>query len=304
MGAALCDSSAAARTVFAAADQVTGLPVTEICRTGSLEQLTQTEFTQISVVATSLAAAAALAEHLGHVPEAVAAAGHSVGELAAMCWAGSLSLEETFLLVAERGRLMARDSAQVDGIMAAVIGLDATALVGVCRRAFEQTGQQVQVANHNAPDQVVISGARVAVEAAGKIAQADGASRVILLNVGGPFHSIFMTEAAREFAGICATATFNEPRCPIILNTTALPETDPVALRNELATQITSPVRWSESLQALVQLGCTHVVEIGPGRVLSGLVRRTAPQLSATSAGTPEALGQAAALWEDPEPAA
>jgi [acyl-carrier-protein] S-malonyltransferase len=297
MGAALCDASAAARQVYALADRVTELPITDVCCTGTIEQLTQTEFTQIAVVATSLAAAALLEERLGHVPEARAAAGHSVGELSAMCWAGALTLESTLKLVATRARLMSRDSAKVDGTMVAVLGLAADALVDVCTRASKETGSIVQVANLNAPDQVVLSGERSAVTAAGVLAQAAGASRVLPINVGGPFHSAYMAEAGHAFADSCRATDFAMPRCPIVLNTTAEPSRDPEALRTELGVQITSPVRWSESVQALGAAGTTTFLELGPGRVLSNLVRRTLPGATTMSAGTPESIEEARSLW-------
>lgn len=297
MGASLCAASEAARRVFALADEVSGLPITEICATGPIEQLTQTEFTQVSLVTTCLAAAALLEEQLGQPPRAMATAGHSVGELTAMCWAGALSLRDALRLVAERGRLMARDSARVDGTMVAVLGLSGGELREICARASEQAGASVQVANLNTPDQVVLSGARSAIEVASALAQAAGANRVLSLNVGGPFHSKYMAEAGRDFAEQCAAVSFREPRCPIMLNTTAAPETKAEVLRDELGQQITSPVRWSETIQALGALGCSTFVELGPGRVLGNLARRTLPGAKTLAAGTPEAMGEVTSLW-------
>lgn len=297
MGAPLCGASDAARRIFALADQVTRLPITEVCSTGSIEELTRTELTQVAVVTTCLAAAAFLEERLGLVPPSLATAGHSVGELTAMCWAGALSLEDTLRLVSERGRLMARDSANVDGAMVAVLGLDAGTCMDICERASEQTGLRVQVANLNAPDQVVLSGARPAIEAATTLALAAKANRVLPINVGGPFHSVYMAEAAGEFTATCAQVTFQPPRVPVVLNTSAAAETDPLALRAELGAQITSPVRWADTIQALADLGCDTFLELGPGRVLSNLTRRTLPAAKVMAAGTPDAIDEIAVLW-------
>ena len=297
MGKALCEASARAREVYAAADRVTGLPITELCVSGAIEELTRTDRTQVAMFATSLAVAAALEEALGFAPTALGTGGHSVGELAAICWAGALSLEDGLALVYQRGLLMERDSNRVDGTMVAVLGLDTERLESVCTEASKQSSAHVQVANLNAPGQVVISGARVAVEAAATLAQAAGASRVLPLNVGGPFHSVYMSDAAVAFASLCSHVAFSEARFPVVLNTTAAATTEPEALRDELSGQITRPVRWAESVQTLSRLGCTVFLELGPGRVLGGLVRRTLPDATVVSAGDTEALAGAAQIW-------
>lgn len=298
MGLALCEASESARDTYAIADRVTGLPISELCCNGTLAELTRTDVAQLAVVTTSLAAAAALEEQLGFPPSAVAAAGHSVGELAAMGWAGALSVEDTLTLVRERGRLMERNSTATLGAMVAVFGLTPPQLEAVCNAAAEETGASVQMANFNAPDQIVISGARQAVEIATRLATGAGAQRVVPLNVGGPFHSVYMTSAAQDFAAACREVSIRPPRLPIVLNTTAGPTIDPDALRQELSVQVTSPVRWSESMETLSRMGCETFVELGPGRVLSSLARRCLPAAQALSAGTPIALGEAARLWQ------
>src|SRR5207249_1576445 len=159
----------------------------------------------------------------------------------------------------------------------AVLGLEAGQLEKICAEASAKSGATVQVANLNASDQVVISGARVAIEAASELAKAAGAGRVLAITVGGPFHSTYMQDAATEFAARCRGVTFNDARTPVVLNTTAQIESRAGALQDELSTQITQPVRWSESVQTLSALGCTTFVELGPGRVLGGLIRRTLP---------------------------
>ncbi len=297
MGRALCESSARARDVYTAADRVTGLPITELCTDGSMDELTRTDRTQVAVLTTSLAAAAALEEQLGYTPPALATAGHSVGELSAACWAGALTLDDALALVCQRGRLMGRDSSQIDGTMVAVLGLDAGRLETVCAQASAQTGESVQVANINAPDQIVLSGSRAAIDAATTLAQAAGASRVLPLRVGGPFHSVYMSEAAKDFASACESVAIAPARLPIVLNTTGTATTEAAAVRDELSTQITRPVRWSDSVHTMAGLGCVTFLELGPGRVLAGLVRRTLPEVKVVSAGTPDTIAEAAQLW-------
>ena len=288
MGTALRRASRAAEDLFQLAEDVTDLPLRKLCEEGPLSELTRTSVAQIGVVVVSLAAAIHLEEMLSRKPEAIAVAGHSVGELAAYCWAGALDAETAIRLVHRRGQLMERDSSQVDGTMVAVLNLDAEALLSVCTQASAQTGSTVQVANLNAPGQVVLSGERTAIAAASELATAAGARRVIQLTVGGPFHSRYMEPAARDFADAIGHADFHQPHTPIVLNTSAAATTDVEALRGELVTQITNPVRWEDSLQALARLGCTTFIELGPGQVLTGLVRRTLPEAGAVSAGTPE----------------
>lgn len=300
MGATLCESSPAARAVFALADEITGLPISALCSQGTIEDLTRTDRTQVAVFTTSLAASAALQERLDSLPTAIATAGHSVGELAALCWAGALTFEAALKLVTERGRLMARDSERVDGTMTAVLGLDAERLETICREASSEALGTVQVANINASDQIVISGARSAVDLAASRAKAAGASRVLPINVGGPFHSTYMAAAAADFASLCQEVEITAPRIPVVCNTNAAPTTDPAELRHELMIQITSPVRWSESVRRLAQMGCSQFVELGPGRVLGSLVRRTIPEAETFAAGTPDTIAGIGHLWSTP----
>jgi [acyl-carrier-protein] S-malonyltransferase len=298
MGTALCKASPAAEQIFQLAEDVTGLPLRKLCEEGPLTELTRTSVAQIAVVAVSLATAAHLEELLGHPPEATGVAGHSVGELAAYCCAGTLDVETTIRLVHQRGQLMERDSAQVDGTMVAVLNLDADRLQAVCADASAQSGSTVQVANHNAPGQVVLSGNRAAIAAASDIATAAGARRVIPLAVGGPFHSRYMDAAARDFRTLVAEVIFRPPHTPIVLNTTAGGTTDIDLLRDELSVQITSPVRWEDSLHTLVGMGCDTFIELGPGQVLTGLVRRTLPEARTYAAGSPEALAAVVDLYK------
>lgn len=279
MGASLWQSSAAARDLFAEADRATGLPLTQVCFQGPLETLTDTAYAQPGVVATSLAAAEALRELLaraGTQAEPAFCAGHSVGELAALARAGAITAGDALRLVAARGRLMAEASALADGSMVAVMGLEESPLVQLCEAASQETGASVQVANLNAPGQVVVSGNRKALARASELARAAGARRVIELDVSGPFHSIYMQPASDAFRALVESTPVVPSPVPVVLNVNAQPSQDPDEIRRELVVQVTSSVRWADSVKTMVGLGCTVFVELGPGQVLSGLVKRIA----------------------------
>jgi [acyl-carrier-protein] S-malonyltransferase len=297
MGTGLRQDSRAAEAIFLLAEDITRLPLRQLCDQGPLSELTRTSIAQVAVVTVSLAALAAVEETLGERVAARAVAGHSVGELAAYCCAGALDAETTLRLVHRRGELMERDSAAADGTMVAVLNLDADTLQAICGAASRRTGGSVEVANLNAPGQVVLSGDRAAIALASELAAAAGARRVIPLNVGGPFHSRYMKLAGHEFHGLVAEARFHEPHTPIVLNTTAASTTNPDELRGELSQQITSPVRWEESLHTLAEMGCATFVELGPGQILTGLVRRTIPDARVLAAGTPETVESVAGLF-------
>lgn len=278
MGASLWRSSPAARRVFETADEVIGVPLTQVCFEGPPEKLTDTAFAQPAVVVVSLAAAAALAERLSARDARVLpslCAGHSVGEFAALLYSGAVGLEEGLRLVSERGRAMAEASAIADGSMAAVLGLDEGPLTEVCAQASAETEASVQVANLNAPGQIVISGSRRALARAGELARQAGAKRTIDLDVSGPFHSVYMQPAAHRLSASLDQTIVSSPSVPIILNVTAQPASDPMELRREMLVQLTSPVRWSDSVRTMWDLSCTVFVELGPGQVLGGLIKRT-----------------------------
>jgi len=281
MGASLWQCSSAARELFAEAELATGLPLTRVVFEGPSEQLTDTAFAQPGVVATSLAAAEALDELLRASAASLApvcCAGHSVGELAALARAGALTLFDAMKLVAARGRLMAEASAVADGSMAAVLGLEEPALVEVCLTASRETGASVQVANLNAPGQIVLSGNRKALVRAAELAKVAGARRVMELDVSGPFHSVYMQPASEGFRSFVEGTPVLPTSIPVVLNVSALPSQNPDEIKRELVMQVSSPVRWADSVKAMVDLGCTVFVELGPGQVLSGLVKRIAKE--------------------------
>jgi [acyl-carrier-protein] S-malonyltransferase len=282
MGTDLRQRSAEARRLFDLADQITDLPITRLCADGPLERLTETDVAQPAVVTTSLAALAVLREECALDPAAVA--GHSVGEFAAYVAAGVLDAEAALRLVQVRAGAMAAACASVDGSMAAVLGLDEPALREACTTA-SQNGSSVEVANLNAPGQLVVSGTRDALERVAERARAGGAKRVLPLKVGGPFHSVYMRPAADAVSRALSETPFRRADIPVVVNASAQATQSPEELRQELAVQIYSAVRWTETLQRLAELGCDRFLEVGPGTVLAGLVRRTLPEARVASFG-------------------
>ena len=295
MGTDLQHHSEHARRLFELANSVTGLPIARLCAEGPLDRLTATDVAQPAVVTTSLAALAVLGEELQLQPSALA--GHSVGELAAYVAAGVLDEEAAVRLVHARAQAMAEACLAVDGTMAAVLGLDEPTLRTVCAQA-SHNGSSVEIANLNAPGQLIVSGARDAVERVSEGAKAAGARRVLPLNVGGPFHSVYMRPAAEALAQAVAQTQFNPATVPVVVNASARLTRDAAELRDELHVQVYSPVRWIETVQCLAELGCDAFLEVGPGNVLAGMVRRTLPDAKVASFGSMADLPAARALIE------
>lgn len=278
MGEELIAISPAAAEVMRLAEQITSLPLRELCARGALEDLTRTAVAQPAVVAVSIMAWEALKERLpdGFVGREIGfAAGHSVGEYAALVAAEALDAIQALELVQHRAALMAEACDQADGVMAAIMGLPAEAVRAACEQASHATRASAEVANLNAPGQVVISGDRAAVEEAGRLAREAGARRVLPINVGGPFHSRAMRPAGEAFGAYVNRADFRPARFPVVLNQTAFPTTDVDEIRRELVEQIWSPVRWVETLEAMSTRGCQRFIELGPGKVISGMAKRT-----------------------------
>jgi [acyl-carrier-protein] S-malonyltransferase len=282
MGADLRRASLAARDLFAAADHITGLPITDLCESGPLERLTETDVAQPAVVTASLAALVVLREQAPFEFHAVA--GHSVGEFTAYVAAGVMNARTVLKLVHVRAQAMASACRRIDGTMAAVIGLDLEPLREACASAT-QDGSSVEVANLNAPGQLIVSGARSAIERVRELATAAGARRVLPLNVGGPFHSVYMRSAAEPLARALVDAELSTASVPVVLNASAEVGTAPELLRQELAVQVYSPVRWVESLHRLAALGCDRFLEVGPGTVVAGMVKHTLPTVRVASFG-------------------
>ncbi len=314
MGADVAAASPAARAVFERADRRLGFALADLCFQGPEETLRETINAQPAIVAVSLALLAALEAYLvasnARASERLrpaSVAGHSVGEYAALVASGALDLEAALALVRERGRLMHEEGTVCPGGMAAVLGLDDAALQEVCAQATEETlaalGAQagkhpgmgrVVVANYNSPGQVVISGEQQALARAMELASARGAKRVMPLSVSGAFHSPVMEPASAGLARAVQEAPLGEATIPLISNISATPLTEADALRTELARQIVSPVQWVKTVEFLAAQGVTLFVEIGPGQVLSGLVKRIvkgATTLNISAAADVERVG-------------
>lgn len=288
MGAALYDASPEARALFDEADAVLGFALTEVMFGESAEALKPTDVTQPALYVHSLAANAALAAR-GRRPDV--AAGHSLGEWSALAATGALSFADGLRAVRRRGELMAQAGTVRPGAMAAVLGLEAAAVEAACDAATAEGDGEVVPANYNDPGQIVVSGDAPAVERAGAHLKEAGAKRVVPLPVSGAFHSPLMAFARDGLAETLAALEIREPSCPVVLNVTAAPERDPEAIRARLLDQLTSPVRWAPSVEAMAAMGVTRWVEVGTGAVLSGLVKRTLGREAVTAtAGTPDEI--------------
>lgn len=284
----LCERCELVRARFAEADEVLGFALSALCFEGPAEQLAQTHITQPAVFVHSVAVGELLAS-AGLQP--IAVAGHSLGEYSALVAAGVLPFAEALTLVGTRGRLMREAGRARPGTMAAVIGLDDDRVAALCQRAAE-VGVAVP-ANFNAPGQVVVSGERGAVARVSELATQAGARRVVELAVSGAFHSPLMASAAAQMTPLLQAASFARPQVPVLTNVSAAPVEDPETLRLHLIEQITRPVRWSATVQRLAAMGIGRALEVGPGGVLRGLVRRTAPKLAVALAGTVEEIAAA-----------
>jgi [acyl-carrier-protein] S-malonyltransferase len=272
MGRTLYEEFPVARDAFAQADDVLGIPLSQLCLEGPSDVLDDTVNTQPAILVTSVAALRVMDEREGGAPGYVA--GHSMGEFSALVASGALPFEDALRLVRQRGRLMKRSGEENPGGMAAVLGLEREPLEEICAAAREETGSYVGVANDNCPGQIVISGAADALEQATALAKARGAKRAIRLPVSIAAHSPLMAEAAASFKERLDATPLREPHIPIVANATARPLTDPAAIRDALGRQLTSPVRWTESVEWMIAQGVDRFVEVGPKKVLAGLLRR------------------------------
>ena len=272
MGRDLYDRQPAARALFDEADARLGFPLSRLCFDGPEETLTDTAVQQPALYTTSLAAWAVLTER----GEANAAyvAGHSLGEFSALAAAGSLGFADGLALVRRRGELMKLAGQRQPGGMAAVLGLDAAPVAEVCAAAAAETGGTVGVANDNCPGQVVITGDETALTQAMRLLAEAGARKVVRLPISIAAHSPLMDSVADAFAAAVAAAPLSAARIPVVANVTARPITTPDEIRAELTAQLTAPVRWTDSVRQLGALGVDAYVEVGPGDVLLGLVKR------------------------------
>ena len=287
MGRALAERFPECRETFEQADAALGMPISTLCFEGPADRLTLTEYTQPALVTVSTAAARVLAAR-GVQPAFLA--GHSLGEYSAHVAAGTLSFGDTLRTVRNRGRYMQEAVPVGDGAMAAVLGLDAAAVRQVCDEAAE--GEVVSPANLNAPGQTVIAGGREAVKRAGALAKERGARRVIPLPVSAPFHCALMRPAEQRLAPDLRGLVVSDPAVPVVANVDAELKRDGAAAIEALVAQVTAPVRWEAVVRRLASEGVDTYVEVGPGSVLSGLIRKIDRGLRTFSVSDPDGVDQ------------
>jgi [acyl-carrier-protein] S-malonyltransferase len=270
MGKDIAESDANARALFQAADERLGFSLSSLIFEGPQETLTLTYNAQPALLTTSIALLEKVKE-AGITADYVA--GHSLGEYTALVAAGALSFADAVYAVRKRGEFMEEAVPAGEGTMAAVLGMDAAALEAVTNEVSAQ-GDPVQLANLNCPGQIVISGSKAGVEKAGQLAKERGAKRVIPLEVSGPFHSSLMKPAAGKLQEVLNGIAIHDAKIPVIANVTAEPVVKKEEISRLLIEQLYSPVRWEESVQTMISLGVDTFIEIGPGKVLSGLVKK------------------------------
>jgi [acyl-carrier-protein] S-malonyltransferase len=285
MGKDICDSFPIARQTFQQCDDILGFGLSSLCFEGPEDALRDTINQQPALLTMSVALWRVVQQSgVGGQPSF--AAGHSLGEYSALVAAGALDFAGAVRLVRERGRVMKEAGTTHPGTMSAIIGMDDAALEEVCREASKRSGGLgVVCANYNSPGQIVISGDAGAVEAAVALAKERGARRAIPLAVSIASHSPLMAGAAEQFSKAVADAVISAPRLPVIANVTAHPLSTELDIRHEMVTQLTSPVRWTTSVQYMAAHGVASFLEVGPKDVLSGLIKRIDAALVATSVG-------------------
>ncbi|WP_289136525.1 ACP S-malonyltransferase [uncultured Brevibacillus sp.] len=275
MGQALSEQSPAARQIFEEADAALGFPLSQLCFEGPEDELKLTANTQPAILTASIAVLAALKEKQPDFSPAFVA-GHSLGEYSALVAAGALSFADAVKTVRSRGQFMEEAVPAGQGAMAAVLNMDRAALHAVCEEVTA-SGHPVQLANLNSPGQIVISGSAEGVKLAGEQAKAAGAKRVLPLNVSGPFHSSLMQPAADKLQAVLADVSVQDAAVQVVANVTARPVTEAATIIDSLIQQVSAPVLWEDSVQWMVEQGVTTFVEIGPGKVLAGLIKKIAP---------------------------
>lgn len=278
----------AVRDTFAEASQVLGYDMWDLICNGEQDALNLTETTQPVLLASSVALWRAWLEQGGRVPSIMA--GHSLGEFSALVCAGAIDFADAVNLVKQRGAFMQTAVPVGVGAMAAIIGLDDAAINSVCAEAAASSGQVVAAVNFNSPGQVVIAGHSGAVDIAIGLLKEAGAKRAMPLPVSAPFHTELMKPAGERLADVVAGLTIKAPEIPVVHNVHAATENDPGRIKSLLVEQIYSPVQWTGCIEAIVQSGATHIVECGPGKVLSGLSRRIDKSLQSFSLEEPDDL--------------
>jgi [acyl-carrier-protein] S-malonyltransferase len=280
MGKDLYEQSEKARELFEKANEILGFRITDVMFDGTAEDLVQTNVTQPAIFLHSVILAAVLGDDFK--PEMVA--GHSLGEFSALVAAGGLSFEDGLRLVAARANAMQKACELQPSTMAAILGLDDFVVEDVCQLVTEV----VVTANYNCPGQLVISGSIAGVDEACEKLLAAGAKRALKLKVGGAFHSPLMEAARVELEAAIVATVINQPVCPIYQNIDAKPYTDPALIKKNLIAQLTGPVRWTQTVKHMLEDGATSFTEVGPGKVLQGLVKKVDMTVPTSSAVLPE----------------
>ncbi len=276
MGQDLYEQSSVAKSLFEEANSILGFDITKIMFEGSAEDLKQTNVTQPAIFLHSVILAKSMGEQFK--PEMVA--GHSLGEFSALVANNTLSFEHGLKLVAQRADAMQKACDSTEGTMAAVLGLGDEVVESVCA----EIQGVVVAANYNCPGQLVISGAIEAIHAACEILKEKGARRALVLPVGGAFHSPLMEPAREQLASAIEQTIFNTPSCPIYQNVTANAVQDTAEIKTNLIAQLTSPVRWTQSVEQMIADGAQHLIEVGPGKVLQGLMRKINREVNTSGA--------------------
>jgi len=274
MGKDLFDSSNDAKRMFEAANKILDFEITNIMFGQDIDELKKTKVTQPAIFIHSVI----LSKILNFKPQIVA--GHSLGEFSALVASKALNYEDALFLVSKRANAMEEACIKYPGTMAAVIGLNVDLIESVC----EKVGGIIKTANYNCPGQVVISGEKNSIESACEILKKNGAKRAIILPVGGAFHSPLMTSAKNKLAMEIEKIKFNTPSCPIYQNFSNNPETDPEKIKFNLIEQMTSPVKWTQCVEKMIKNGANKFVEVGPGKVLQGLVKKINSSVEISSA--------------------
>jgi [acyl-carrier-protein] S-malonyltransferase len=283
MGKALCDEFAAAREVFAAADDALGFALTKLCFEGPEADLKLTANTQPAILTTSIAVLRVVEAETGLRPDVCA--GHSLGEYSALVCAGALAFGDAVRVTRQRGQFMQEAVPAGQGAMAAVVGGEPEVVAAACAEAAQ--GQVVSPANFNGGGQIVIAGHKEAVERAIAGLKARGVKRIIQLPVSAPFHCALMAPAGARLAAAMRDVPVGALRVPVVSNVEAAANSDAGRVKELLERQVTAPVRWEESVRALAAMGVTHAYELGPGTVLTGLCKRIAPTITAMAACDP-----------------
>ena len=274
MGKDLFDSSNDAKRMFEVANKILDFEITNIMFGQDIDELKKTKVTQPAIFIHSVI----LSKILNFKPQIVA--GHSLGEFSALVASKALNFEDALFLVSKRANAMEEACIKFPGTMAAVIGLNVDLIENIC----EKVGGVIKTANYNCPGQVVISGEKNSIESACEILKKNGAKRAIILPVGGAFHSPLMTSAKNKLAMEIEKIKFNTPSCPIYQNFSNNPETDPEKIKFNLIEQMTSPVKWTQCVEKMIKNGANKFVEVGPGKVLQGLVKKINSSVEISSA--------------------